>query len=109
MATNTHKRDDRSNRDDASVPSAGNRKLTGRERAAVLMLALGQQYGAKVWVLLDDDDLRELSVVMSTLGTVDAPPVEALLLGFAPRMSASGWLLGNYYSTGRLLAQSRPP
>src|SRR6266545_4921619 len=54
--------------------NAGGRKLTGPERAAVLMLALGEQHGSKVWSLLDDDELRELSVVMSTLGTIAAPP-----------------------------------
>ena len=37
------------------------------------MLSLGEQYGAKIWNLLDDDDLRQLSIVMSTLGTVEAP------------------------------------
>ena len=44
--------------------------LNGPERAAVLMLALGEQHGEKIWKLLDDDELRQLSVVMSTLGTV---------------------------------------
>ena len=46
--------------------------LNGPERAAVLMLALGEQHGEKIWKLLDDDELRQLSVVMSTLGTVEA-------------------------------------
>ena len=41
------------------------RPLKGPERAAVLMLALGESHGEKVWKLLDDDELRQLSVVMS--------------------------------------------
>src|SRR5262245_22862449 len=85
------------------------RALTGPERAAVLMLALGEQYGGKIWNLLDDDDLRQLSVVMSTLGTVDSQMVEALLLEFVGRLSASGALLGNYDATERLLQQYLPP
>jgi flagellar motor switch protein FliG len=88
---------------------ASKRKLTGPERAAVLMLALGEQYGAKVWNMLDDDELRELSIVMSTLGTIDAPLVEGLLLEFVSRMSASGALMGNYDATERLLQQYLPP
>src|ERR1700680_1397228 len=68
---------------------APRRKLTGPERAAVLMLALGQQYGANIWSQLDDDELREISVVMSTLGTIEAGSVEGLLLEFVSRMSAS--------------------
>src|SRR5215472_15279880 len=71
------------------------RKLTGPERAAVLMLSLGEQYGAKIFSLLDDDELREISIVMSSLGTIEAESVEQLLLEFVGRMSASGALLGN--------------
>ena len=85
------------------------RQLTGPERAAVLMLALGEQHGAKIWNLLDDDDLRQLSLVMSTLGTVEAGLVENLLLEFVGRLSASGAILGNYDATERLLQQYLPP
>jgi flagellar motor switch protein FliG len=90
-------------------PAKGQKQLTGPERAAVLMLAIGEQHGAKVWALLDDDDLRQLSIVMSTLGTVDAQLVENLLLQFVGRLSASGALLGNYDATERLLQQYLPP
>ena len=84
------------------------RALAGPERAAVLMLALGEQYGEKVWKLLDDDELRTLSFTMSTLGTVEAEAVESLLLEFVGRLSASGSLLGNYDATERLLYQYLP-
>src|SRR3954453_16049647 len=71
------------------------KQLTGPERAAGLMLALGEQHGAKIWNLLDDDDLRQLSIVMSTLGNVDSHLVEALLLEFVGRLSAPGALSAN--------------
>ena len=91
-------------------PAGGSaRALSGPERAAVLMLALGDQQGDKVWKLLDDDELRTLSVTMSSLGTVEAEAVEALLLEFVGRLSASGALLGNYDATERLLQQYLPP
>src|SRR3954462_16038591 len=77
--------------------------LSGPRRAAILMLALGEQYGGKVWSLLDDDEVRELSIVMSTLGTVEAEVVEDLLLEFVSRMSASGALMGTFDGTERLL------
>jgi flagellar motor switch protein FliG len=85
------------------------RQLSGPERAAVLMLALGEQFGGKIWSLLDDDELRGLSIVMSTIGTVEASAVENLLLEFVSRMSASGALMGNYDATERLLQQYLPP
>ena len=73
------------------------------------MLSLGEQYGAKIFGLLDDDELREISIVMSSLGTIEAESVEQLLLEFVSRMSASGALLGNYDATERLLKQYLPP
>jgi flagellar motor switch protein FliG len=91
-------------------PAAGStRALSGPERAAVLMLALGDQHGENVWKLLDDDELRTLSVTMSSLGTVEAEAVEALLLEFVGLLSASGALLGNYDATERLLQKYLPP
>ena len=74
----------------------------------MLMLSLGEQYGAKIFSLLDDDELREISIVMSSLGTIEAELVEQLLLEFVGRMSASGALLGNYDATERLLKQYLP-
>src|SRR5215470_18056666 len=84
-------------------------RIAGPKRAAMLMLALGEQYGGKVWSLLDDDEVRELSVVMSSLGTVEADTVEDMLLEFVGRLSASGAVLGNYDATERLLQQYLPP
>lgn len=83
--------------------------LSGPRRAAVMMLALGEQYGGKIWQQLDDDEVRELSLAMSTLGTVEADVVEDLMLEFVSRMSASGALMGNFDATERLLQQYLPP
>src|SRR5215510_4292159 len=72
--------------------------IPGPQRAAMLMLALGEQYGGKVW-----------SLQMSTLGTVEAEKVEDMLLEFVSRMSASGALMGNFDATERLLQQYLAP
>src|SRR4029079_1494775 len=94
---------------DLKPQNPARRKLTGPERAAVLMLALGEKYGGKIFAMLDDDELREISVVMSSLGTVDAESVEQLLLEFVSRMSASGALPRHYGATERLLQQYLAP
>jgi flagellar motor switch protein FliG len=96
---------------DLAKRQAGKEKVQvpGPQRAAMLMLALGEQYGGKVWSLLDDEEVRELSIAMSTLGTVEADTVEDMLLEFVSRMSASGALMGNFDATERLLQQYLPP
>ena len=95
----------------ASRPQVGHGPAQAdRVRSArrCLMLALGEQYGGKIFSLLDDDELREIPIVMSALGTIEAEEVEQLLLEFVGRMSASGALLGNYDATERLLQQYLP-
>lgn len=82
--------------------------LSGPKRAAILMLALGEQYGGKIWAQLDDDEVRELSMHMATLGTVEADVVEDLLLEYVSRMSASGALMGTFDATERLLQRYLP-
>src|SRR6201990_1045990 len=82
--------------------------MSGPKRAAIMRRALGEQYGGKVWAMLDDEEVRELSMAMSNLGTVEADVVEDLMLEFVSRMSASGALMGNFDATERLLQQYLP-
>ena len=50
-------------------------KLTGPEKAAVILLALGEEQTA-LWERLDDDEVKEISQAMATLGNVSAEAVE---------------------------------
>ncbi|HEY1612369.1 MAG TPA: flagellar motor switch protein FliG [Rhizomicrobium sp.] len=81
------------------------RQLSGAERSAVLMLALGEEHGAQVWKMLDEDEIKEISQIMSTLGTVSSSLVEKLLIDFVSQMSATGSLMGSYEGTERLLSR----
>ncbi|WP_020184307.1 flagellar motor switch protein FliG [Methylopila sp. 73B] len=82
--------------------------LTGVERAAVLMLALGDDHGAPIWKLLEDDEIREVSSAMASLGSIEMSKVETLLVDFVGQLSAAGALMGNFDSTERLLARFLP-
>ncbi|MGE0522287.1 MAG: flagellar motor switch protein FliG, partial [Variibacter sp.] len=91
-----------------SAPVSSSRALTGPERAAILLLALGEQFGGKIWKMLDDDELRILSATMANLGMVEAATVESLILDFVSQLSASGAVMGNYDATEQLLKQYLP-
>jgi len=84
------------------------RSLSGAERAAIFLLSLGEEHGAKLWAMLDEDEVRELSQVMSNLGTVSASLVEKLLVEFVSQLSSTGSLMGSYESTERLLQRFIP-
>lgn len=82
-------------------------KLTGPEKAAVILLALGEEHTA-LWERLDDEEVKEVSQAMSTLGTVSAEVVESLMLEFVSGLSGSGSVMGSYDQTQRLLSAFLP-
>ncbi|MBV8534000.1 MAG: flagellar motor switch protein FliG, partial [Alphaproteobacteria bacterium] len=79
------------------------RTLTGPEKAGILMLALGEEHAAKLFALMDDEEIKELSQTMSNLGTVHASIIERLFVEFADQISSTGSLVGTFDSTERLL------
>jgi flagellar motor switch protein FliG len=81
------------------------RTLTGPEKAAILMLALGDEHTARLFALMDDEEIKEISQTMANLGTVSSNIVERLFVEFAEQISATGSLVGSYESTERLLAK----
>jgi len=85
------------------------RGLTGAEKAAIVLLSLGEEHGQHVWRMFDDEEVREVSQVMANLGTVSAAVVERLLVEFVSQMSTTGTLLGTFESTERLLQRFLPP
>ncbi len=84
------------------------RGLSGPEKAAIFMLALGQEQSAKLFEMMDDEEIRELSQIMSSLGNVNAHVIEELFINFADQISGAGSLIGSYESTERLLYNSLP-
>ena len=79
------------------------RSLSGPEKAAVLMLALGDDHAAQLFVYMDEQEIKELSVTMANLGTISSTLVERLCVEFAEQLSSSGSLVGTFESTERLL------
>ena len=84
------------------------RKLIGAEKAAVVLLVLGDKYGGAVWTGLDDDEIRTVSLAMSGLGNLEADEVENLLIEFMSKMSAGGAVTGDFDRTEILLAKLLP-
>ncbi|WP_297802562.1 flagellar motor switch protein FliG [uncultured Brevundimonas sp.] len=84
------------------------RKLTGPEKAAVVLLSLGEEHTA-LWERLEEDEIKEVSQAMAGLGTVTAAVVEEILVEFVSGLGGNGALMGSYEQTQRLLASFMPP
>lgn len=79
------------------------RTLTGSEKAALLLMSLGEEHTARLLALMDDEEIKDLSQTMAVLGTVSSQCIEALLVEFANQISKTGSVVGNFDSTERLL------
>jgi flagellar motor switch protein FliG len=79
------------------------RTLKGPQKAAIFMLAVGDTHAAKLFEMMEDEEISELSQAMSQLGLVSADIVEKLFIEFADSLSSTGGLVGSHASTERLL------
>ena len=81
------------------------RSITGPEKAGMLLLSLGEEQAGKLFALLDDEEIKDVSQVMAGLGTVSSNVVERLFVEFAEQVSSTGSLVGSMDSTERLLTK----
>ncbi len=81
------------------------RSLTGPEKASMLILSVGEEYAAKMFQLMEEEEIRELSQTMATLGTINSEFVEQLFLEFVEQFNGVGSLVGTFESTERLLGR----
>src|SRR5258707_4791579 len=85
------------------------RSLTGPEKAAILMMSLGEEHAGRLFELMDDEEIKEISQTMANLGTVSANLVERLFVEFAEMFSSTGSLVGTLGTTERLLSKVLDP
>ena len=84
------------------------KRLSGPEKAAVILLALGEEH-TRLWESLDEDEIKEISQAMATLGNVQANVVEDVLVEFVSGVGGAGSLMGSFEQTQRLLTAFLPP
>ena len=83
-------------------------KLNGPQKAAVLLLTLGEVHAQRLFSRLHEDEIKDVSAAMATLGAVDASVVEELCREFSDSLGATGKLIGSYETTERMLLKTLP-
>ncbi len=81
------------------------RSITGQEKAAILLMSLSEEHAAKLFSSMDDEEIKEISQTMASLGNVSSNIVERLFIEFAEQVSSTGSLVGSMESTERLLGK----
>ena len=82
--------------------------FTGAQKAAIMMLTLGEERCARLFDMMHEDEIREISTAMIRLGSVPADTVERLCQEFTDTVGNAGSLRGTYESTERLLMGAMP-
>jgi flagellar motor switch protein FliG len=82
-------------------------RYSGAEKAAIVLMSLGEE-GKKLWSLMEEDEVKEVSQAMSSLGVVPSATVEALVLEFMTKLSGAGSIMGSVEQTQRMLGAFLP-
>ncbi len=72
------------------------------------MLALGEEQCGRLFTMMHEDEIRDISSAMAQLGAVRADIVERLCADFVENLGASGGLIGSFESTETLLMKAMP-
>ena len=82
--------------------------VTGAQKSAILMLALGEEQCARLFSMMHEDEIKEISSAMAQLGPIRSDTVERLCVEFAEQIGGAGALVGSFDGTERLLLKTLP-
>lgn len=83
-------------------------RLDGPQRAAALLLMLGDEEGAPIWQALEEEEVKRVSAAMVQLGALEAQTVEKLIIEFVTKLGNSGGISSNFERTEALLLKIFP-
>jgi flagellar motor switch protein FliG len=86
-----------------STESTARDELSGARKAATIMLLLGEERSAPIWALLEEEEVKKLSLAMAELGTVSRSKIEAIAEEFAQSVSEQDKVVGSYDRTETFL------
>lgn len=81
------------------------RKVSGLDKVAIVFMAIERDVAIKLFGLLDDDEIKEISKAMVGLGSVESETVEKVMEEFNVLMTESSSVEGNLANTKNLLGQ----
>lgn len=80
-------------------------QLTGVQKVAVVLLSIPDAAATKIFAMMSDEEIKEISYAMSNLGSVAADVVDALLQQFNNDIMGDTGFLGNLQTTEKLLSK----
>lgn len=82
------------------------RSMGGMQKAAIMLMSMSEENASRLFGLMGDEEIKDLSNAMANLGRVNNDTVERLFLEFSELMTASGAVTGNFDTTEKLLVKA---
>lgn len=82
------------------------KKLNGLQKTAIFLLSVGEEHAAKMFSLMEDEEIKEVSHAMAGLGRVNAEIVEQLFMDFSDQLSSGSDIVGSHEGTEKLLLKA---
>ena len=82
------------------------KKLTGIEKAAIILLSIDEANSTKIFAMMNEDEIKDISAAMASLGAIKPEMIEQLIGEFSSEISSSVSLFGNADVTERLLQKA---
>jgi flagellar motor switch protein FliG len=91
-----------------ALPAKGDdyRKLNGMQKVSIFLMSVGEENAAKLFSMLNEEEIKEISHSMSGLGQISAETVERLFVEFMDIMTDSGAVIGSFDTVERLLSKA---
>jgi flagellar motor switch protein FliG len=81
-------------------------KLIGAQKAAILMMTVDEETASRLFSMMTEEEIKEISHAMSNLGTVPPETVEGLMSEFIGQMAQGGALVGNLDLVEKILEKA---
>ncbi len=82
--------------------------VNGGQKAAILMLALGEDQQGKLMELMNEQEIKLISAAMVELGSVQPDVVDQLCVEFKDSLGSQSTVVGSIHTTERLLLRAMP-
>ena len=80
-------------------------KLTGTQKVAMVLLSLSDDNATKVFSLMSEDEITDISHAMSHLGSVSPEVIDTVMGQLSSDLAGDSMFLGNLHNTERLLGK----
>lgn len=79
---------------------------TGLDKASILLMSLDEEVASKIFSMMTEDEIRQISQAMSTVGKVEPTTLDDLMTEFTEDISSGKTVVGDINNAKKLLSKA---